>query len=369
MINSRNVPNVDKFLFEILLETNDVLLITNVLESFLFRIRRLKYDIDISKFSTFFEKAFERIYKYNAAAAALRETYTSLEDNKRFYPLLADELEFRAKLFLENIFRAFRISYPDDPTKKFSFKTYYYDLLSTDRARKDNATTVLEQILPKHLYLQLYNLFTIEDFANKDRNNDFKEAAEKIYSGFDLMEEKLLEFLREEDSWFKILIIDYGQKKGEKNMLQTIDRVIFLKETELFKEVQSEALFLLAEKASDRAFHRGEYLLKSGELVGALFVIYKGEVDIVVGEEEKSVAVLGKKESLGEMELFRDINERYAVASVKAKSDEVICIVIKKSSFDEVFESNIELARAFIVSLGKRLEKMNEMVRKMEKTR
>jgi len=373
--NNRNTSDVDELLFDITHETNDIFLQINVLESLLFRIRRFEYSIDISKFSAFIEKSLERIYKYKACIVVFKESYDPVKEDegyeKRFYPLLMDELEFRARLLLENIFRAFRIAYPDDPAKKFFFKKYYFDLLSTDRVRKDNATTVLEQILPKHLYLEMYNLFTIEDFENKNRDKDFKETVQKRYSGFDLKEEEILKFLiKEGDPWLKILI-DYGRKEGGKDMgkdtLDPMDRVNFLKKTEVFKEVPAEILFLLAAKATDKIYQSGEYILENRAVVDSLFVIYKGDVEVLVGKEEKSVAILGEKEVLGEMELFRDIQQRYAVASVRAKSDEVVCIRIRKNNFDEVLETNIELARALIVSLGKRLERMNERVREMER--
>lgn len=253
-----------------------------------------------------------------------------------------------------------RIVYPDNRDKKFFFKSYYYDLLSTDRVRKDNATTVLEQILPYNLYIEIYNLFVIEDFENKNRDRDFKETALKRYDGFTINDDRLLEFIKKDsDTWLK-LIIDYGEKKGDQEMLERMDRVNFLKKTDIFKEVPGDVLFLLATKAREVVYPEGEYILKTGDLVEFIYIIYKGEVDILIGEEEyKSVAVLGEKDVLGEVELFRDIEKRRAVATVRAKSDEVICIRIKKSDFDEVFENNTELARALIRSLGERLESMN----------
>ena len=148
-------------------------------------------------------------------------------------------------------------------------------------------------------------------------------------------------------------------------MLETIDILNFLKKTELFKEVPGDILFLLAKKAQEKSYNKGEYILKRGEVVDSLFVVYKGKMDILIGDAEKIVAVTGEKEVLGEVELFRDVKKRYAVASIRAKSDDVICILIGNNDFDEVLETHIELARALIRSLGNRLEMMNERIQEI----
>ena len=168
----------------------------------------------------------------------------------------------------------------------------------------------------------------------------------------------------EEDDWLLKIIVDYGERKGDKNMLERMDRVNFLKSTDVFKDVSGEVLYLIAEKAKEKIYPRGEYVLKEGDVVDSLYVIYKGEVEILVGDE--SVAILGEKEVLGEMEIFREDQDRYAVTSVRVKSDEVVSIRIRKNDFDEVFDANTELARALIRSLGERVERMNERVRGME---
>lgn len=366
------LPDVDIFFFEILHKNNDVYLQGNILDSLNFRTKKFAYTIDIKNFETFIIISIEKIYKYNATIIVLRDSFDPSNNDKtyekRYYSLLIDELTLRVRLIQENIFKALRVSYPDDPGKKYYFRKYYYDLLSQDRIRKDNTTTVLENILPKNLYLEIYNLFTIVDFENKNKDQDFKRITQTLYSGFILSEKNLLEFLVEEDpDWLKQIIIDYGQEKGGKDMLERMDRVNFLKKTGVFKEVPGEVLFLLADKATEKIYHAGDYIVKKGDVVDSLFIIYKGEAQVLVGEDEKMVAVIGEKEVLGEIELFRDVQKRLAVASVRAKSDEVLCIRIKKNDFDEVFESNIELARALIKSMGERLERMNEKVQGMEK--
>jgi len=363
--------NVDIFFFDMLQKNNDVCLQGNILDSLNFRTRKFAYTIDIKNFDYFITKSLEKIYKYNVAIIVLRDSYdpsnNDINYEKRYYSLLIDELTFRTRLILENIFKALRIAYPDDPVKKYSFRKYYYDLLSEDRIRKDNTTTVLENILPNKLYLELYHLFTIEDFENKNRDQDFKRVTHSIHNGFDLSEENLLEFLVKEDPyWLKLIIIDYGKGKVGEDMLDRMDRVNFLKKTGVFKEVPGEVMFLLAEKATEKIYHGGDYIVKRGEVVDSLFVIYKGEADVLVGEREISIAVISEKEVIGEIELFREAEKRSAVASVRAKSDEVVCIRIKKNDFDEVFESNIELAKALIKSLGGRLERMNVLVQEMK---
>ena len=360
--------DVDNFLFQMLYDSNDIILQSNVLKSLQSRTKRFGYSININYFNKYITSSLEKKFKYEATIAVLNESYDPTNEDKtyekRHYSLLINELNYRSKLLIENIFKAFRIAYPDNPVKKFYFNTYYYDLLSSDRVRKDNATSVLEQILPKKLYLLLFDLFAIEDFANPNRERDFKEAAQEKF-GFDLNEKNLLDYLYTENDYWLKLILDYGNNEVGEDMLNKMDRVNFLNKTEVFKEVPNEILFQLADKAKEKEYLNGKDIITQGKVVDSLFVIYKGTIDILIGNDGKSVAEFGPKEVLGEIELFRAAENQFAVATARAKG-EVICIILKKNDFDEVLDTNIDLARALIRSLGERLEKMNMRIKEIE---
>lgn len=359
---------VDKFLLDLLLGTNDIITQKEALDTLLFRTSSFdwKHVISMSLVEEYINKLLDTIYRYNSAAIvferAFHETQKGGKGVRRFYPLLVDQLKYRARQINENIFKAFSVVYPGK-----QFMIYYYDLMSKKRVRKDNALTAVEQLLPKGMYIEVYTLFTIEDFENKSRDNDFIEEMKKRDRDFDLTEDKLLNYIKSQnDNWLDEIIINYGEGKGGEEMITSIEKLSILRAAPLFKMVSAEILFPLAQHAKEAHYGDKEYIVEQAGAIDSLFIIYEGEVDILV--EDKIAATLSEKEAVGEIELFRDSP---AIASVRAKETKkgkgVSCLSIRKKDFDEVFTSNIELARAIIISLGDRLTKMNERVQELEK--
>lgn len=103
-------------------------------------------------------------------------------------------------------------------------------------------------------------------------------------------------------------------------MALLIERVLFLKDTELFMEVEPAVLVHVAEQLEPRAFRAGDPLVRAGEKVGGIHVIREGRVEVsqMRGERRLNIAELGAGDSVGELSA---LNETPATADCRALED------------------------------------------------
>lgn len=142
--------------------------------------------------------------------------------------------------------------------------------------------------------------------------------------------------------------------RGGKNMLSTIERVLFLKGTDIFKELSGEYLLHIAETASEAEFRKGETLCTDGEADTSLFIIVSGEVR--VEKDGKEIARLGTSKCIGEMGL---LDSQPRSADVRAASD-VTALKIEQDDFYGIISENINIVKGIFKILTTRLRSMLE---------
>jgi CRP-like cAMP-binding protein len=133
--------------------------------------------------------------------------------------------------------------------------------------------------------------------------------------------------------------------------LSTIERVLFLKGAELFNQIASEDLALVAMVAQEAHFSAGETLIHQGDPGDCLYIIVDGEASIVirgVGE----VAKRGAKNSIGEMGL---ISRQPRTADCVALTD-LTALKIDQDDFWELLAEKPPLALGVIKALSHRLD-------------
>jgi CRP-like cAMP-binding protein len=88
----------------------------------------------------------------------------------------------------------------------------------------------------------------------------------------------------------------------------------------LFEMLSREELEHLSELAQVRPFAAGEVIFEEGQLGDSLFVIARGEVEVLGrdGPTPQPLAVLGAPECFGEMSL---IDREYRSATLRARTD------------------------------------------------
>ena len=102
-------------------------------------------------------------------------------------------------------------------------------------------------------------------------------------------------------------------------MLTRVERVLALKNIELFHDIPGEVLADIAALLEEETFEKGQYIVNEGDLGKELYMIVKGEVEVVAGCNV--VAVMKEGAGFGEMAL---IDSQPRSADIIAKNDVLV---------------------------------------------
>lgn len=136
-------------------------------------------------------------------------------------------------------------------------------------------------------------------------------------------------------------------------MITTLEKVLFLKEVSLFKNISSERLAKIATIAKEVEFSKGDKIINEGDEGDSLFIIVEGYVNILKGKEV--ITRLGPRDFFGEMAI---LDSEPRSASVIADS-EIVCLKISREDFTEILIDEHEIMLAIIRSLVHRLRQTN----------
>ncbi len=138
-------------------------------------------------------------------------------------------------------------------------------------------------------------------------------------------------------------------------MLLTVERVLFLKSVPLFEHVDDEELAAVAEVALEQEYAANAVIYNEDHVAHHLYVIVRGKVEVLyrVGSSRRRVAVLGEKESFGEMSILDD-EPRPRSATVQALEPTLV-LKIDRDSFRELIYEHPQISFAIFKMLSRRL--------------
>ncbi len=136
-------------------------------------------------------------------------------------------------------------------------------------------------------------------------------------------------------------------------MLTRVERVLALKNIELFHDIPGEVLADIAALLEEETFEKGQYIVNEGDLGKELFMIVKGEVEVVVGGNV--VAVMKEGAGFGEMAL---IDSQPRSADIIARND-VLVLKMESDDFLEILKQRDEVALGVIRVLTGRIRDLN----------
>ena len=136
-------------------------------------------------------------------------------------------------------------------------------------------------------------------------------------------------------------------------MLTRVERVLALKNIELFHDIPGEVLADIAALLEEETFEKGQYIVNEGDLGKELFMIVKGEVEVVVGGNV--VAVMKEGAGFGEMAL---IDSQPRSADIIARND-VLVLKMESDDFLEILKQRDEVALGVIRALTGRIRELN----------
>jgi CRP-like cAMP-binding protein len=140
-----------------------------------------------------------------------------------------------------------------------------------------------------------------------------------------------------------------------------LERILFLKGVDLFKNVDTERLSVIAEIAREIVVESGEVVSREGETGESLYIIKEGGLRITKEKEGKQYSLknLVEGECFGVFSIF---NERPRTSGALA-NERTLLLEIRKNEFKKVLIANPEIAYNILEILSERISEMdNEIV-------
>ena len=141
--------------------------------------------------------------------------------------------------------------------------------------------------------------------------------------------------------------------KRSKNMYSILEKTLFLKSVDLFKDIHGEVLSKVAQISEEIHTDLDQKIFDDGDQGDSMYVIINGKVSIT--KNKKEITLLGPGSCIGEM----------ALLDQEPRSADAICIEdstllkINQIGFYELLASNDEIMKQIIKILTKRLRLMN----------
>jgi CRP-like cAMP-binding protein len=136
-------------------------------------------------------------------------------------------------------------------------------------------------------------------------------------------------------------------------MLPVVERIHFLRNVPLFRELSGEDLRNLAEIAGKLELRAGERVFQKGDPGDTMFVVARGTVQLKDGA--KVLAEVGRAEFFGELAVL-DGEPRSADALCAADAE---LLSLSRGDLDELMERRPAIAREIIRVLTRRLRETN----------
>jgi CRP-like cAMP-binding protein len=132
-------------------------------------------------------------------------------------------------------------------------------------------------------------------------------------------------------------------------VISTVEKVLFLRGAELFAALPGEDLARIALLAEEERRGAGEEVFREGDVADALYLVASGRVKVL--RAGAVVADLGERDVFGEMAV---LDPAPRSATVRAATD-VVLLRIRREDFQDLLAEELEVARAVIRVLARRL--------------
>ncbi len=154
-------------------------------------------------------------------------------------------------------------------------------------------------------------------------------------------------------------------KNSPEKIFPLMKRILFLKNVEMFKSINTEKLMLIAKIAEEVSFKKGETISKQNDIGDTLYIIKTGSLRIIQENENQRVvlSIIKSGESYGAFGLFGN-QQRSATAEANEDSD---LLMIKRAEFKEILYDNPEITYNLLSIYGELLKKANKDITMLNK--
>lgn len=134
----------------------------------------------------------------------------------------------------------------------------------------------------------------------------------------------------------------------------------FLEKADLFSNLEKGELRYLAELLQPKEYAKGQIVIQQGDFGDSMYIIFKGEVDVLIRNQEGAESVIGH---LKEGDLFGEIallTGSPRSASVRVRKDALL-LALFKNEFDQFLSDHPHLAVLFSKQLAQRINTINSL--------
>ena len=139
-------------------------------------------------------------------------------------------------------------------------------------------------------------------------------------------------------------------------MYSVIEKVLFLQDIDVFKEVRIEDLTHLAMIAEEVSFLPKATLYETNDSADSMFLVIQGQVRL--DREGQEIGIVSNREAVGTWALF-DNQPRVATATALEETE---VLRITKEDFYDLLSDHVRIAEAVLRSLARRLRRLTELV-------
>jgi len=243
--------------------------------------------------------------------------------------------------------------------------------LHSSRERRANSLELLQNVVPRQVYASLHALLDNVADADKIRLMDAQLGASTATGS--IKDYILQQGTRYFTDWtirlalrgipletlFQYPDLRVMSHSSATATVSITERVMVLKNTELFAETPENVLSSIAPIMREVSYHEGQTIFEKGDLGTSMFVIYDGEVGIYDGKVQ--LACFGRGDVFGELALL-DTEPRSA--GVVALSD-VQLFRIDQGDFYDLMDERGEVLRNIIKILCQRIRTQNTKLRQL----
>ena len=132
-------------------------------------------------------------------------------------------------------------------------------------------------------------------------------------------------------------------------MISTVEKVLFLKSVELFREIPGEDLARVAQIAEELDFGPAETVITEGEMGNSMYLIVDGRVEVT--RDGRPIAELGARECVGEMAIL-DSEPRSATVRAVLPTR---ALKLEREDLYELMSEKMHITHGIIKVLTRRL--------------
>ncbi len=143
-------------------------------------------------------------------------------------------------------------------------------------------------------------------------------------------------------------------------MLSSFERLLFIREVPIFKELRDDFLVRLASVMDELAFPAHHTIFTKGQEGRSLYIVVSGRVRVHI--EEQELVQLEHGACFGEMSLF-DAEPRSASVTTLCPSE---CLILTQQQLYEAIEETPGIAVNIIRLLSRRIRELNQKINVMQ---